>query len=319
MNSKRRLIISVDVEAQPPRAEKDHVDRLIWGRFPEATAGIGTMMDIAERHGVALTMFLDLCELELYGERITEVGREIVDRGHDLQLHTHPDMLQSQLCPQGIPNPPENLIRVSAVQADCLADFLVDSYFDIAGVQPIGFRGGGYRYNRLLLDALAKRGVVFDSSYNVGRPTNQPGLLGIRRQFTWENGILEIPISCVDNFQGTGKLVEFNFNTSYLPNITDLFEFLDGFYGQQGEDALAILVMHSWSLLFLDSTTGHFNRPVLANIDRLKGFLDGLSGAYEVLTLRDLYAQPTLCNELFSDRGEFGMLSQADRPALSSI
>jgi len=52
-------MIPVDVEAQPRRAPEAPLERLIWGRLPEGQAGIAEMMDIAERHGVALTMFLD--------------------------------------------------------------------------------------------------------------------------------------------------------------------------------------------------------------------------------------------------------------------
>src|SRR5262245_1470380 len=90
---KRRLMITVDVEAQPSRAERNHVDRLIWGEFAEGRAGIGEMMDIADRHCIKTTMFLDYCEEHLYGNAIRDVAREIHRRGHDLQLHAHLDFL----------------------------------------------------------------------------------------------------------------------------------------------------------------------------------------------------------------------------------
>jgi hypothetical protein len=92
----QRLMITVDVEAQPARARDKHVDRLIWGTHPEGRAGIREMMSIAEASDVRLTMFLDWAETDLYGKYIDEVGREIDERGHDLQLHVHADFFSEQ-------------------------------------------------------------------------------------------------------------------------------------------------------------------------------------------------------------------------------
>src|SRR5215211_5686314 len=86
-------MITIDVEARPPRSKTDPLDRLIWGRFPEGEFGIGRMMSIAERHGVKLTMFLDYAEEHLYGDALLDVGREILRRGHDLELHIHPEFM----------------------------------------------------------------------------------------------------------------------------------------------------------------------------------------------------------------------------------
>lgn len=70
MGNIRKLMITVDVEAQPGRAEKDHLDRLIWGKFPHGRCGIGEMMDVADKYGAKITMFLDYCEEYLYGDAL---------------------------------------------------------------------------------------------------------------------------------------------------------------------------------------------------------------------------------------------------------
>src|SRR5947207_5436833 len=63
---KRRLIITIDVEALPAGRPSNHVDTLIWGRFDGKEMGIGRIMAIANRYNVPLTFFVDLCETALY-------------------------------------------------------------------------------------------------------------------------------------------------------------------------------------------------------------------------------------------------------------
>src|SRR5688572_15837100 len=124
----KRLMITVDVEAQPARAERDHVDRLIWGKYPDSRAGLGEMMDIADRHDVKLTMFLDYCEKYLYGDALLDVGREIHRRGHDLQLHAHLDFLPPQFWTDRALKPQTSLSRVDPAQAAAVLDYLCDQH-----------------------------------------------------------------------------------------------------------------------------------------------------------------------------------------------
>ena len=48
--SRGYVMITVDTEAQPQRASKNHVERLIYGRFGEEELGIGHMMDVADKY-----------------------------------------------------------------------------------------------------------------------------------------------------------------------------------------------------------------------------------------------------------------------------
>ena len=91
---KPRCMLTVDVEAMPNRAETAHVDTLIYGRIGGKEYGIGKMMDIADKHHVKMTFFVDFAEYELYGDEIIHVGEYIFSRGHDLQVHCHYDLLK---------------------------------------------------------------------------------------------------------------------------------------------------------------------------------------------------------------------------------
>lgn len=71
MSNKRRVAITIDVDAQPARTPENQVDHLIWGRVNGREAGLGKMMDIADRHNVKLTCFVDILERELWGDAIS--------------------------------------------------------------------------------------------------------------------------------------------------------------------------------------------------------------------------------------------------------
>ncbi len=88
------MVITIDVEALPARQSEDHVQRLIHGNFPHSgRAGNVDMMDIADRHNVRLTFFLDVLEEVNYSKQIEAVAILISECGHDLQLHTHVEIM----------------------------------------------------------------------------------------------------------------------------------------------------------------------------------------------------------------------------------
>ena len=285
----RRLIITVDVEAQPGRAERDHVDRLIWGKFTEGRAGIGELMDIADRHGAKTTMFLDYCEEHLYGSALLDVAREIHRRGHDVQLHAHLDFMSGDWWIGNNIKREYNLNKLDANQAAATFDFLCERHAAAVNTPAVGFRGGGYRFNACVLDALVKRGVILDSSVNVSR-TTQPIRLPATKQFVWSNGCLEMPVSCVSGYRNVKRQFDFNFNASSMPTPTSMVEYLDTFYTERGEDAIAVLVMHSWSFLML-ANNKFFARPREDLIQRFSEFLSLIAGKIEFVTAHDVVEQ----------------------------
>ncbi len=285
----RRLMITVDVEAQPARAEGDHVARLIWGEHPAGRAGIGEMMDVAERHGVALTMFLDYCEEPLYGESLLDAGRQIHRRGHDLQLHAHLDFLADDFWRSRGIKPERSLNEVDSLQAAAVFDFLTERHHLVTGQRPVAFRGGGYRFNDCVLDAMAARGIVLDSSVNVSRAT-QPVPLPLSGQFAWSNGCIEIPVSCVTGYRNLTRAFDFNFNAGALAGSAAMLDYLDVFHRERGEGAVAVLVLHSWSFLGLENG-GHFGGPVEAAVRRLDDFLGAIAGRIRVVSARELVAE----------------------------
>ena len=256
MSQLQKFLLTVDVEALPARAERDHIQRLIWGSFPgREPAGLREMMNEAEAHKFVLTCFFDYCEFDVHGPALLDVAREIVDRGHDLQLHAHPEVMLARTWQRlGIPKPTVALNELSEAQADRLFDWLLDLHGRVSTTPPVAFRGGGYRYNAAILAVMKRKGLLVSSNHNPGR-RNQFVQRTSSEIFRHGNGTLEVPISVLHR----GEIrSEFNFNLYRFAR--DAAWFVAEFQSRYGERSVLNLVTHSRSLLELDDEKRYF-RP----------------------------------------------------------
>ena len=82
------VLFTVDVESY----STGNPDRDVWCRDEDGEHGIGRMMDIFDAHGVKGTFFVNVYEAANHGaDALAKVCRAISERGHDVELHTHPD------------------------------------------------------------------------------------------------------------------------------------------------------------------------------------------------------------------------------------
>ena len=287
----RRIAITVDVEAHDFRAKDHHIDRLIWGRQQNREHGIGKMMDIADRHDLALTFFVDYPESEVYGEEFLNVAREIRRRDHDLQPHCHVEYLGKKLF--GNYNPDAVRIgNVSRQQADRMVEYLVDCHTRVTGSAPLAHRSRGYELSAPYLDSLKNAGFTLDASYSLSCKRD-PLRLGLRGLFRFSNGLLEIPVPFVPYFQNAGPLIPWNFNHRCFltPDIEENLRrhetFLDSWFKRHGDDAVATLIMHSWSFWGMDDG-GFFAIPNDASLELFERLLGFLKTKYEIIALGKL-------------------------------
>ncbi|WP_165070687.1 methyltransferase domain-containing protein [Desulfovibrio sp. ZJ200] len=288
---KRRVALTVDVEAHPIRAARDHVNRLIWGRQQGREAGIQTMMDIADRHGVTMTFFLDYPEVELYGGELLDVGREIRRRGHDLEPHCHLEYIVKSLF--GLDDPWSlRLPRANLHQSLKIVDWLVNRHESICGQKPLAYRSGAYLIGPDYLEALKRSGIVIDASYSLRCPEN-PFRIGLRGPFLWENGLREIPVPFIPYFTKSNHLVAWNFNFSGFlqgsasENAARHKTFLDTWFRRHGDDAVAALIMHSWSFWKMDAQ-GFFSIPEDRGLESFEAMLTMLQKNFEIIPLSRL-------------------------------
>ena len=285
---KRRVALTVDVEAHPIRAAEDHINRLIWGRQEGREHGIGTMMDMADKYGVHMTFFLDYPESVRYGEELMDVGREILHRGHDLEPHCHAEFLMRPIF--GLENPLAiRLPKASFEQSLKIVDWWIDRHVSISGQMPRVYRSGAYLIGSEYLDALHERGVTLDASYNQSCPEN-PFNLGLRSKFRWTNGLWELPIPMIPFFRRRGRLVPWNFNAQCFveaspeENVLVHRQWLDTWFKRYGDDAIPTLVMHSWSFWQMDAN-GFMAIPADKNVETFDALLRMLTENFEVVSL----------------------------------
>lgn len=268
---KPRCMLTVDVEAWNRRAPDCYVDTLIYGRLNGEEWGIGRMMDIADKHDVKMTFFVDFAEVELYDDAILDAGRYIAARGHDLQIHCHYEFLAERVL-ERFPHLEKSYVAWHSCEDEKLSDYIVEyclnHFRKCSKKNTIVFRGGGYRIGEAVLKKLKEKGISADASYNCLRPKQRPA----SKQFIFENGLLEYPLGILPETERTQE-TSLNFNASSLypvceddiPRILEEYEkiFRD-FYWYYGEDAAASVIMHSWSFCHNKErfqSTGYMDRP----------------------------------------------------------
>jgi ubiquinone/menaquinone biosynthesis C-methylase UbiE len=290
---KRRVMLTVDVEAQPTRAATSHVQRLIYGRFGgDSEFGIGRMFDIADRYDLRLTCFLDYAEQFLYGDELLEVGRYIRSRNHDLQVHLHPEFIPRSAFDAAGVKYGVDMFKTDRTQAAFLIDIATGIHYKVSPTPPVAFRGGGYRYGPEILNQLAENKFFFNSGYNPSRK-NQVFNIGSQKQFRWAEGVAEFPISCVHNFKNTGRIFDYNFNADVLMKgsieecVAKHEEFLEQYFELHGDNAIAVMVMHSWSFVNINAD-GQYDAPNQGYVDKFDAILRMLSEKYAVVTAGDV-------------------------------
>lgn len=257
------LIITVDVEASPSRQEKDHVERLIWGRFGSHEVGIGRMMDLAEKHGARLTFFVDFCETARYPDEIEKVCREIVRRGHDVQIHAHRIQLPADFFVRhGVPEAPPTLNRFSRDQAEVLFRFLLGEAARCGVRNPVAFRGGGFEFNAEILRAMERYGLRLSFNYHCNHLwRNTPE--DWRSLFAWPDGVIEVPLGMLPNPKDWRV---FDFNLFDFSDEAAVRRFFAEYFQRAGGHGVLAMCMHSFSFLAADPRTRHFQyggeRPV---------------------------------------------------------
>jgi SAM-dependent methyltransferase len=222
------------------------------------------------------------------------VGRDIVRRGHDLNLHLHLDCIPpGYFAQRGLPEGLD-LNTFADAATDALVSDVLSLHGRVTSEFPVALRGGGYRYNDALLRSLRSHGIAISSNYNQAAKL-QPYDLGPKRQFTWGNGVIELPIATRAGFLKRSYLTHFNFNigpfmTADTPTaLANSRTFLDEFYAEHGDDAVAVFVLHSWSFLRMDAG-GEFSIVNPDAPERLDGLLRSWSEWAEFVTARDVAA-----------------------------
>ncbi|CAM4254336.1 methyltransferase domain-containing protein [Bordetella pseudohinzii] len=230
--------LSFDVEALPGRAEKDHMDRLMWGKLDGGEYGVRRICSILKEYGLKGNFLIDLSACALWGDKqVAEVGRFLLDEGHELHAHLHSECLLRIWGIKGAFNGPPGLDQLDAETNRNCMEYAYFKFRQLFGGTPEVFRGGGFTFNSHTIEVAGKLGYRGMSNFNNHRhqavltvgddsANNEP--------FVWSNGLTELPV-----------------DFSPEPLSFDIEKYFGWFDRVRDRKKIKTfnLTMHSWSLL----------------------------------------------------------------------
>lgn len=290
--------ITVDVECSMGGAWADPSLRPIsprlgmMGEYDGRFYGVPLICEILEKYGLKGTFFVEPFNDELGYPGATEpVCRYLVDRGHDVQLHIHPNHVHYGLHRAGKPY----------AFTDQMADLPIDTQRRLieegaarierwTGRRPMAFRAGNMAASEGTLRALEDAGLWMDSSYTFP-------YLGTQCRFAeteeyngcrWYGGVLEVALS--------------GFRQMWVPKLippaqpvdimgTSFSECREAIRATCGAGAEAVAILHSFSLFKVRDVQYHGGRPnrvVLRRFERLCRWLASQSTTLPVRTFFEL-------------------------------
>ena len=238
-------------------------------------------------------LFLDYPEYHLYSESLLDVGREIDNQGHNLELHIHPEFLPERFFTDAEIKPKYKFDGMSLETAKHVAKHIVELHGRVSSKAPTSFRGGGYRYNENILRALADLGIKLTSNdmaaRDVGTRAPEP-----RAPYRWENDLIEVPVSSLPKFRNLEKIIPSNFNRGVFSNTRFSIEecverHLECYerYFEYFPDGVAVMVMHSWSFWDMDDE-GYRSVARPDALERFDMLLSKASELYDIIGFSDL-------------------------------
>lgn len=286
----RFVLLTVDTEALPRRAEQDHVRRLIWGEHDKGTAGIREMCAAADEVGGKLVFFVDACGVYARLDELAEVVRWLDSAGHDVQLHTHPEYLpESFWMDHGFSYRPRFLNQYSAQKALFTIKYFSKLLSDITHKPVRAFRAGSFRWNADTIQALSHVGIPLSfnnsmSAYLAGQctwsePTNHP--------YAWSNSVIEVPVTerffcSVVGKRWWGRLQFPVFQNWRNPPWRVLWPHTLG-----ADSSFLVLLLHSWSLLYWDEN-GHAVYRDDRRLEDFRKLMCKLAKDYDIITTEEL-------------------------------
>jgi len=230
--------LSFDVEALPGRAEKDHVDRLIWGKIDGVEYGVRRICAVLRDYKIKANFLIDLAACTLYGDkRVAEVGKYLLSEGHELHAHLHSEWLIRHWGVKGEFRGPPGLDQLGDDLNRACMNYAYFKFWQLFGQFPQVFRGGGYTFNAHTVKAAGEVGFKGLSNFNSTRHSAmlEVGIDGANNEpFFWDNKVLELPV----DFSPEPLSFDINKYFGWFDRVRD-----------RKRVKTFNLTMHSWSLL----------------------------------------------------------------------
>ena len=187
-------------------AREEVFDRSIACRTPDGEVGIFHQMDVMDECGIKGVFFVDPMPAMVWGTRaIADVVEPILERGHEVQLHLHPEWLELA----GDANPlgrrtGRNLHEFTEDEQVVLLDLARDHLMRSGAPAPTAFRAGNYGADDATLRALRQVGIRYDSSHVPGIEDSdcRISLSQEDQEVVSHEGAIEVPVGSIPSVGG---------------------------------------------------------------------------------------------------------------------
>ncbi|MGD9664102.1 MAG: hypothetical protein AB7U34_02685 [Novosphingobium sp.] len=146
--------------------------RSIACRSSRGSTGINYQMRQFNRFGLKGVFFVDPMPAMIWGqEAVDEVVHTILEHGHEVQLHLHSEWLEfAEPRARPVGRTGANIKDFTLDEQVALLEYAIERLVAAGADRPIAFRAGNYGANDDTLRALARLGLVYDSSFAPGIP-----------------------------------------------------------------------------------------------------------------------------------------------------
>lgn len=187
-------------------AREEVYDRSIACRTPDGEVGIVHQMELMDEHGIKGVFFVDPMPALVWGtDAIAAVVEPILERGHEVQLHLHPEWLEIA----GDANPlgdrtGSNLHEFSEDEQVALLEVARDHLVAAGAPEPSAFRAGNYGADDATLRALQRVGIRYDSSHVPGISDSdcRISLSEDDQAVVQHAGAIEVPVGSIPSLKG---------------------------------------------------------------------------------------------------------------------
>jgi len=290
------IILTVDTEPsiggafREPSLRPVGLEKRIFGKVGEKEFGIRFLMKVAESYGLRLSFFLEALSHIYFGlDPIRETVEAILTRSHDVQLHIHPNYQNFKLGESRELRFSDFMHAYSTKDQAALLEEGISVLMTAGASRPVAFRAGCYGGNAATIEALGKKGLLIDCSYNAAFVGCECGFepLGINDVKELAAGVYELPVT---NFwergMAPGRLRPLDINGAGFGEIKAALEQL-----RVGGTQCAMVVLHSFSFIKpydVQYRKVRIRHNVIRRFRNLCEFLSENSGVYRVRTLGEL-------------------------------
>lgn len=284
---KEKIIVLITVDTEAHRG-KNPINDWIYGYYKGEEYGINRIMDICEQFNFKATFFLDIAECWTYGDEVIhKIGQRIIERGHDLELHIHPEHFTKDR---------EKLFlwQYTYQEQINIISSCIKKFQELFNKYPIAFRAGKYGSNYDTLEILNQLDIKFDLSmfYQNGWCKLNKPVLAINNPVKYKN-LIELPVSVFESFNFLGfKRVD----SISLDGCSFLeFRNIISDVVLKKNPRVVVLMLHSFSFIkrdkkYLGDLKG-VNWDILKKVEKELRLLVDLKneGLIEVLTIQDFF------------------------------